>query len=224
MILGDSHGSWVPLKHKIERIDIRDCYLIHVGDVGVGFGWSFEKEFEWFQEMNEWFKDRNIEFLAIRGNHDDDTFFDGRVDLSNFKLLKDYTHLIINDELYLFVGGAISVDRSQRTLGRDYWLGEGFKLDATKIPENVDVLITHTGPSWIGPGSDNGFVVQFFSVDKLLKQELDIERGDMDKLYDLTKPKYWYLGHFHRYQTVKTSECTTVILDCNQIILHENGY
>ena len=36
-LLGDVHGRFVFLKAKIINANLRDCYLICVGDLGIGF-------------------------------------------------------------------------------------------------------------------------------------------------------------------------------------------
>ena len=76
-ILGDIHGNFESLLSDLKRYDIHDCTIICVGDVGIGFVHPM-KQFAINSRMNEWFACRNISFLAIRGNHDDPTYFSGK--------------------------------------------------------------------------------------------------------------------------------------------------
>ena len=157
-ITGDNHGKYDVLFRFIEAYDIRDCILIHVGDGGIGFI-SAEKQQRQFEHYNDRFKSRGIEYLSIRGNHDDPAYFDGSVNLSHFKLLPDYHTQIINDEKFLFVGGAISIDRKIRKEGFSYWKDEPFVLDKSKI-EECDVLITHSAPIWLGEVRTPGILLR----------------------------------------------------------------
>lgn len=197
--MGDTHGTWDFLFKKLDRVPkISDWYLIHVGDVGVGFYGA--KDSREFSLLNEKFKARGIEFIAIRGNHDKPDYFDGSINLSNFKLLKDYTVLELNGEKWQFVGGAVSVDRKYRTEGRDYWRNEKFVFDKDQA-ENCDVLVCHTAPHWIGPACKGGFVQPFLDKDLHLYSELTEEREEVQKLFDICRPKRAFFGHFHRSET-----------------------
>ena len=102
-IIGDIHGAFNRLMKKVSDLDLKDCTLICVGDLGMGFNYSPEGERKGCLLMNEFFEERNMIFLSIRGNHDDPQYFNGpnRIDLSHFKLLPDYHTETINDEKFL---------------------------------------------------------------------------------------------------------------------------
>ncbi len=73
--------------------------MIHVGDCGEGFAdWKTTTT----KRVNGHFSSLGIEYLRIRDNHSDPAFFDGRVMLWNFKLLRDYTTLHLNGQSWLF--------------------------------------------------------------------------------------------------------------------------
>lgn len=203
-LLGDIHGNWRKLLAKIEKYEIHDCTIICVGDVGFGYP-RFDTNLASF--LDEKLQHRNIKFLAIRGNHDDPTFFDGkRVNLPFMKLLPDYTRLEVNGENWLLIGGAVSIDRSFNVQGISWWAGEEFDFNPEKIGDGpVDVLITHTGPNWLGPNTCDGIVKVCVDREKALGREtlwgeLQDERAKMDKLVDIVKPKKLFFGHFHRSQ------------------------
>lgn len=222
-IVGDPHGYFSALLDVIEKRDLRYCYLISVGDLGIGFKYGSEGELAGMIQLNKIFEERDIIFLSIRGNHDDPWYWGiGKngwtVDYSHFKLLHDYSTMDINGEKFLFVGGGISIDRKIRRPGYSYWPNEVFVLDESKIVE-CDVLITHSGPQWIGPYDKTG-IESWCDRDPALWVDCLKEREDHNRLYSLAKPKKAYLGHFHRFEAVEFNGCYATILDELQIAQH----
>ena len=215
LIVGDIHGEWITLFKKIESLDLRDATLLCVGDVGIGFVERSKQERQHIH-INNFFKSRDIEFLSIKGNHDDPAYFDGSINLSHFKLLPDYTTLTLNDKKFLFVGGAISIDRTIRKEGISYWKDEVFKLDESKI-QQCDVLITHSAPTWNGPIEKNGMLANFCQKDATLWDECMEERKQHDALIKLSGAKRHFAGHFHGYFVVDFDDCVSTILDILQI-------
>lgn len=209
-ILGDTHGMWTPLRHKIEQNDIRSCTIIGVGDNGVGFA-SREKTNAAFKVLNDFFQSRDIEFMSIRGNHDDPSYFLGGVKYSNFELLPDYTTREINGEKYLFVGGAVSIDRRVRHPHQSYWYDEVFVLKPELVTE-CDVLITHSAPTWLGNFNKAG-IEGWCDKDETLWDECMTERVNHDILYAMAKPSTAYCGHFHSYHTAKCDRTFATIVE-----------
>ena len=229
-ILGDIHGRWRTLFYEINRQSaLRDCAIICVGDVGIGYNNNTFEEEASHRAYNDFFKERNITFYCIRGNHDNPRYFTdwNKIELSNFKLLHDYSRLIVNDQNWLLVGGAISVDRTfsierdKKSRGHtSYWRDETFNLDLSKIGnENVDVLITHLPPTWNGP-SDKSNIENYCKNDKSVWPELVQERKNLDILIEATVPTSHYCGHFHFYSNVKNGTVNSIILDELQFYLH----
>lgn len=222
-MLGDFHGRFEDVKKIIINNDIRDSIIISVGDVGIGFLHE-SNQIRLCERMNQWFENRNINFLAIRGNHDDPSYFlssERIVKMSNFELLEDYTLREINGQKFLFVGGAISIDRYHRKEGVNYWSREPLILDKEKVVQ-CDVLVTHTAPTWCGPLSKDG-IYQFVgkeSRDPALFDECIAERRAVDYLITESKAKMHYCGHFHLYSWVEFKDCYSTILDINQFKEH----
>jgi hypothetical protein len=173
--------------------------------------------------LNEFFKLRNIKFYTIRGNHDDPSFFKGagRLIYSNLEFLEDYTVKELNGDKFLFVGGAVSIDRRYRRENIDYWIDEIFKFDESKIVE-CDVLITHSVTTWIGPFDKEG-LSGWCVEDETLWDECLKERLEHNKLFKLAKPKRSYHGHFHISTVVDFDDCWATILDELEIKEHRNG-
>lgn len=217
LVVGDIHGEWDALFRKIDHLDLRDCTLICVGDLGVGFKVSHAKEIRALQFANDFFVARDIQFLSIRGNHDNPAYFNGEIQtFSNLRLVPDYHVETINDKKFLFVGGAISIDRKLRKLWFSYWSDEAFKLDHSKI-QRCDVLITHSAPTWNGPIEKNGMLASFCQKDPTLWDECMEERKQHDILIKLTGAKRHYCGHFHESSIVDFDDCVSTILDILQI-------
>jgi UDP-2,3-diacylglucosamine pyrophosphatase LpxH len=223
-ILGDIHYLDL-IKPKLKEFDVRDCYIICVGDLGVGFVAASDpnKEKRIHADLNKWFAARGIIFYGIRGNHDDPAFFNGptQVNLSNFKLLPDYTLLTLNGERFLCVGGAISVDRIHRKVGVSYWTDEALVFKPESIQE-CDVLITHTAPTWIGPLDKNNLdnFSDWKNFDKTLWDECLAERKTVNKLIELSHAKMHYCGHFHHYSWVEFNGVYSTILAILQMKEH----
>jgi hypothetical protein len=213
VLTADSHGEWQSLFKKIDHLQLENCLLIHCGDIGLGFNKGCERD---IIKYNNWFKERNIEFLGVQGNHENPAYFNGSINFSHFKALKNYTILSINNEIWQFVGGAISVDRKMRVEGRDYWRDEVFVLDKERATK-CDVLITHTGPPWIGPSEKGQHMEQYYAKDLHLREELIQERKSIQELYDICRPKKSFLGHFHRHENNtyhgEGYTCKAMILD-----------
>ena len=215
--MGDNHGAYNDVMHLVKHNDIKDSYLIHVGDGGEGF-LSSEKQLRQFNVLNDFFKSRNVFYKSIRGNHSDPSYFkeEKRVNLSNFELIEDYTIMKYNNKLIQFIGGAISIDRVARTEGMSYWIDEPVYLNRDKC-QKVDVLVTHTAPSWCFPQKFNGIVYNWSLRDAYLLEELTNERAIMDEIFKICQPSLHLYGHFHSSHFEETRGCVHRLLDINEI-------
>ena len=217
LFLGDHHGAWLQLSDILDAKKISDCYLISVGDSGIGFT-NKDKQQRINEKLNNKFKDRNIIFMATRGNHDDPDFFRGedRVSLSNFELIEDYTIAEYGDKKIQFIGGATSIDRTARSEGISYWEGEVLNFERDKCQE-VDILVTHTAPSWCFPQQFNEMVYGWAREDAFLIEDLTDERAIMDEICKICKPRLHLYGHFHSSWTERVNGCIHRLLDINEI-------
>lgn len=217
-LIGDIHGQFSKMMDQVDKFDLKNCYLICVGDLGLGFRMS---DTQCCILMNQFFRERNIKFYSIRGNHDDPLYFKGRwrVNHSHFELIEDYTLMELNGEKFLFVGGAVSIDRRYRLEGQSYWIDEIFKLEMDKIKE-CDVIVTHSGPTWNGP-FEKGGIQGWCDKDPTLWDECVKERKEHDILIKESKAEYHYCGHFHAYYSVDFNGCRSRILDEFEIVEHK---
>lgn len=217
MVCGDLHSEWEALFRKLDYLELKDCYLLHVGDIGIGFK-SPDKQNKEIEFLNNRFKKRGIQFIGIRGNHDDPEYFQGQVRHSYFELIPDYTYREFNGEKFLFVGGAVSIDRRVRVPHMSWWEDEAFVLKP-ELVEKVDVLITHTIPQWSGDFQKSG-IASWCEKDSTLWEEAVLERENISKLIELCQPKKHYSGHFHKSCFTSYNGCDSLILDILEIVEH----
>jgi predicted phosphodiesterase len=239
--LGDIHGNFAVVHQYIDRFDIRDAHIIQVGDFGVGFK-LVDKERRLLEMYHQKLVKRNVTLWAFRGNHDFKPHFDADpFGFSNIRLIPDYTVLELCGLKILCVGGAVSVDRMYRytpaqrrgemdvVMGQSWWPDEVFVLDRDKVAEvrGIDVVLTHTCPSWCPP--DNTFSFGPFvegiirdTGDTGLKTDLMVERHQVDELFHLMRlngnsPERHYYGHFHDSQVQNLDGCVHRMLGVGEL-------
>ena len=215
--IGDHHGDWENLFRVADRAKLKNCYLISVGDSGIGFR-PYKQQIENIDQLNKRFEKLDIIFMSIRGNHDDPDYFkdEGRIHLSNFELIEDYTVMEHNGKSVQFIGGATSIDRSKRTQGISYWSGEGLNFDGDKL-RKVDILITHTAPPWCFPQKFNKMVYDWADDDGYLLEELVLEREVMGEIFKVCQPSLHLYGHFHDSWNEEINDCKHRLLNINEI-------
>jgi predicted phosphodiesterase len=192
LFLGDIHGNWNELLFKIQLKKISNANIISVGDLGMGFNSNQDRITSGL--LDKEFKQNNIKFYGIRGNHDDPSFF----------------------KAIQLIGGAVSVDRTGRRVGVSHWEDEGvvFNRDAC---QKVDILVTHTAPSYCFPQQFNEIVYGWAREDAYLIEDLTEERAVMDEIFKLCSPSLHFYGHFHSSWAEKINGCESRLLDINEI-------
>jgi DNA repair exonuclease SbcCD nuclease subunit len=213
VFLGDVHGSFRSMCYHIEMYNLKDCNIVQVGDLGLGFN-SLKADLSNLKTLNDFMIEKNIHFYSIRGNHDDPEFWYGiNINHSNVHLVKDYEILELDDQRILVCGGGISIDRSYREQTRTYFKDEEFHLNMDKIKlitdleERVDVVVTHNAPHFFHPfGINSRLVDEYHDYEKEawgtnLKSDLLKERKDIEVFHDEILEKFdvklWVYGHFH---------------------------
>lgn len=208
-VIGDTHGSFRQLA-EWARTGSADV-LIHVGDAGAGFGIN-----DRFAQFAALLGHTGKRAYFVRGNHDDPAYYaEGRQVGENLVFLPDYATVRIDGGDILCVGGALSVDRTQRTEGVDYWRDEAFvwnpyRLAGLERPPRW--VITHTAPlDWTGVPRRNAFMDSWFAADPALWDDTAQENRDLTALakalhvneHGKGTVERWFYGHFHRSRTVR---------------------
>jgi len=215
IFIGDVHGDYFSIRNFILSMNIRNTTFIQVGDFGLGF-YNLMDDIKSLDDLNKiLIKSDNILYI-IRGNHDNPQFWVDAEDwnLSNLKLIPDYTEMVLEDKKFFFVGGGLSIDRSTRTLNKDYWPHEVIMMEED-LPTDVDVLVTHAPhPNIFSNNNDN--LNYWIDRDKTLIESLRDENLKLKVLGEKIKPKVWVSGHLHWGETVIFHNCTYVSLGINE--------
>jgi DNA repair exonuclease SbcCD nuclease subunit len=217
--IGDVHGKFdqLVLKMKVVLEGNTGVNFVQVGDFGLGF----EKPVvDWnrLYDVNSMLQKSNSMLYVIRGNHDNPAFWDWGTSFhfSNIEFIPDDCTRLIEDKVCYFVGGAVSVDRSRRRQGIDYWCGETYNpKPARYITDKIDILFTHDVYHPCSPYTiSNSVVVNYFAdVDENLIEDLQISQSVMENLYNdiiQTNPNFvWYHGHYHESHVTNNNEQIT---------------
>jgi predicted phosphodiesterase len=239
-VIGDTHGNHNLIKNRVKTRNLDGATLLHVGDFGVGFI-DYNKDLNNLGQLNKFLRLKDCHLYVIRGNHDNPMFFNGEHDYSNLHLLPDYSVIDVNGDSVLMVGGAISVDRKPRKdnmlvyakVGRlieSYWSDECFILNEEKLKdiEGVKYVITHSSPKFTFPINDQSncvdshgpFVQRFAWEDYALKDDLNKERNDITRMWEILQDKNhidkWFYGHFHTSKREVISGTEFILLDINE--------
>ena len=210
LLLGDLHGEFQQLASSLTNI--HDAIIIQLGDFGIGFQ-KWEIESKLLDKVNKVCVKNNINIIAYAGNHDSPKFFKERNFIkSNIELIPSYTYLEFEGKSILCIGGAISIDRIDRVEGVSWWPDEVLDF-RPELVRPVDVLLTHSAPAWIGPNRREGIVQHFCGFDLTLWEELKEERRQLGEIFNLAKPKQYFMAHFHRHETIFRGDCKSTILD-----------
>lgn len=229
LFVGDVHGKWGALEAKLRRLGMRGETIVQVGDFGVGFGGPEGRlgERDALGRLNAFLARTDNTLLAIRGNHDDPTYFQGDGEhagnYDRIRFIADYTVDVVAGHKVLFVGGALSIDRRERRVGRSYWPDEGFRLDEQALAATdltgLWAVVTHSAPPFSPPVASSGgsaLVRSFAQRDRTLLKEVNDERDDLRRLYDLvvarSRPAAWLYGHFHSHATADIGGTRFVLL------------
>jgi predicted phosphodiesterase len=229
--LGDVHGNWRYLEWVLSSSfkSFVDSDIIQVGDFGVGFR-TLEQEMTALYEINDTLYAINAMLYVIRGNHDDPTYFNtNKLEFSNIKFLKDYTVLNCSGKNILCVGGAVSIDRVYRhNNNMHHFKGEEFNLNLDLLPnsteKNIDIIVTHTSPTFCYPTGFNNLVYSFAANDPTLLDDLNKERKLLDELFNKIQElghnvtNHFY-GHFHTSHIDTINKIQHRLLTINELYL-----
>lgn len=222
---GDIHGKYDEILNFINKYGIENAAIIIAGDFGIGFKHPLAENSK-LKKFNEKLKESNTTIFVVRGNHDDPSYFySQKNNTSHIKFVSDYSVLNLNDINILCVGGAVSIDRTQRKKytegrGRDWWYDEVFKLNIEKIKtlKDIDVVITHSAPHFAYPYIKKDFD-EWSKKDEFLKNDIESERNDITNLYNTliekNEIKKWYYGHFHSHNEMYYDNTQFVCLNIN---------
>lgn len=192
-LIGDIHGKF---KNYLSMIHESPYPTIQVGDYGLGFYPHVDKGL--YEVMKN-----NVQHRFIRGNHD------------NIDVCKTYPNFIRDGFVEgnaMFVGGALSVDKINRTRGFDWWeteecsYGEFMQiLDIYEVAK-PEVMITHDCP--------NSVVETLFGK----KGAKTITREVFSTMLEIHRPKLWIFGHWHEHVDMTIDGTRFICVNIDQTI------
>ena len=219
IFIGDIHGNFRKFLSDLKEKSYQNTTMIQLGDFGVGFR-PLDQEYVLIDPINTWLQENNNFLYVFRGNHDNPDYFENpKFEFSNIKFLKDFSTITVDEKNILILGGAISIDRMTRKPGVTYWKDEEipFIIPDIKdlVPEGmlIDIVCTHSCPSFVWPTEFNKVVKDFMKIDKSLELELINERKRLDLFYNKIidyngyAPKLWVYGHMHKTITTQVENC-----------------
>jgi len=224
IFLGDIHGAFSVIEALADKYPGSD--IIQVGDFGIGFD---SRDMTRIRKCIAILHKNDCRMFACRGNHDNPAFFDLNHPINqiseSFQLVPDYTVLNLSGQNILLIGGAISIDRLHRKENVSYWKNELFVLDDIKLKnvidsyDSIDILVTHTAPSFCDPTGFNYLVYSFAANDSNLLEELITERRKITEAFDAIHSKFklkmHFYGHFHMNAESYINECMHACLNIN---------
>ncbi|QLF83398.1 metallophosphoesterase [Rhodococcus phage NiceHouse] len=206
---GDWHGNKRYALAAIEHTDKIGCKtIVHTGDFGYHFGTAF------LDDLNKELVKRDMYLYFVDGNHENfHVLYTYEIAEDGTRPLRDrIIHLprgfrwVWDDEIWLALGGAVSVDKEWRVPGQEWWSEEqlsfGDVLTASRA--EADIMITHDCPSGIEiaiiQGNPHGFPANVI-------READAHRDTMQLVVNEVKPKLLIHGHYHyKYNDVLIGE------------------
>lgn len=213
-VTGDTHGEEGRYIHKDEPCNKylqQGDYLFICGDFGYIFSGS-EKEQDFLEYMANklpytiCFCDGNHENFDLLDAYDVSVWNGGKVHIIKcdktgtpkiIHLMRGQIYEIEGKRIFVF-GGAYSIDKSLRTLGKSWWpqemLGEEEKNEAINnlkaVNWEVDYVITHAAPE------DTMSIFHPYHIDEM---PLNVF---LEYIRENTKYKHWFMGHLHRDEDV----------------------
>jgi hypothetical protein len=203
MICGDWHGDVRHVRKVIrlaERKGIKT--IMQVGDFGM---WTHEPDgVTYLDVMNEECRKFGIKVYFVAGNHENwdhlnwieqnnpKTYAGLTIVRSHIRYTGRVKRWGMAGKMFQAVGGAVSIDKAYRTLGKSWWAQEavpvGVVKDLEKSGMQSDYLLTHDSPTC----APFGFRLKN-DPDSQMHREL------MNRIGRVVKPKRWFHGHYHTW-------------------------
>lgn len=212
--IGDIHGEFDEIQNRMVGIMEsagEPVNFVQLGDFGLGFE-KTKLDHDRLITINHLLKEKDSHLWVIRGNHDNPAFWNEGCgyEFSNIHFVPDDSIREIEDKSCYFVGGAVSVDRSRRTQGIDYWKSEVYQHKNSSryysyergIRQKIDILFTHDVYHPVSPFNTRSDTLKYWCErDENLMRDILTSQDEMMSLYhDVydSNPNFsWYHGHYH---------------------------
>lgn len=207
-VCGDIHGEFEKFEKFI--IEKQPDMIFQCGDLGLFPNFNNKKGLLENDKMYKFNIRSNKKIFFCPGNHEDWNYLDLMEDdneiFSNVFYMKKGSILKLNNKNILFIGGADSIDKKQRLIGRDWFQQEIIRdkdmYNIYNTNENIDIVISHTCPKSV-----------FDNILRLDNRYNDPSQIALDYILEKFHPKKWYFGHFHRYLKFEYNYCEFTMLN-----------
>lgn len=222
-VAGDFHGDerWAHAAlHEIRRASTTVRTVFHLGDL-----WPAGAM---LNRINSTCEDLDLRVLLTCGNHEPFDLFrrlwtDPTRPLwlgGHVAVLPRPWRMTVGGRRVLSLGGAASVDREWRVLGREWWPDEAITdqmVEAAIAGGPADLMLTHETPD----ATPVQVVQRILAVNPLgfpaqARRESEASRLQVQKVWDATRPKLLVHGHMHAAGDGTTDDGRRVLsLGCN---------
>lgn len=218
IICGDTHGDLGYARRIVDYAVRNLCEAIIVcGDFGL---WEHEQDgLKFTTKLSEKLLAEGIKLLFVDGNHENHDLLDlyhldkiskndgadGIVEIKKniFHIPRGHIFEIGNTTLMGF-GGAFSIDRARRKVGKSLWIQEEITEEDLAFAiycfettgKDIDVIISHEGPRVP--------LCLYFCKDDLNSVQ---QRGLIQRLLKAIKPNKLFFGHYHVFSQFYYGNC-----------------
>jgi len=220
-LIGDAHGETTYMRVALRRArELGADLAIQVGDYGY---WPDAHRYT--ATIRREAAKLDLTMWVIPGNHDypgqgrktDAGYLAWQTDtpqLDQHCVVARGTVVTIDGTRVGFMGGAISIDRARRTLGRNYWNEERINdADVERALDNgpVDLWITHDA---VGVPS---VLPEYHWPDVHLHHDLTVATARMRTMFEALRPSLHVHGHYHVAYSAPTEYGVVVGLSCEHL-------
>lgn len=208
MVVGDVHGRWGALNKLIDKKS--PDIILQCGDFGYWPNFHNTETVTTYANRRKrilWdaygIKCQNTKIYFCDGNHEDHwelNKFDKPTKIyDNIRYMPRGSSITLPDgRNVLFMGGAESIDKWNRTIGYDWFPEETItQKDIYELTDNnVDIIISHTCPTEFMTNIKDR--LNYWVDDTKF---IDPSQHALTAVLEKYKPSLWYFGHFHQHMT-----------------------
>lgn len=208
-ILGDIHGDTEYLDYALDAAKIAGAeMMIQLGDFGFDFSSRFLSALKFVTDKHQ------IPLMALRGNHDDPSWFKQYYRMNYVSLIPDGTFVTIGNKRVAFLGGAVSIDRDFRKEHFSWWKDERVNPNIVRNwaweDQKADVLLSHESPiipPTLGPPP--------MPISQNIKIDCNEDRLWVSTAVEILEVSEVYHGHYHHRETyeVKCEDHKKVLVE-----------
>lgn len=223
IVIGDMHADWPSTRRILTRY-LEDpanadvTYIFQCGDLGY---WPNLRP-QFIPSLSNLLAEYGVIMYWADGNHEDHEALDAMPYPTNavddaeriIHVKRGETVRLLGQNI-MFFGGAVSVDRNNRTAGYDYYLREVQSNDEWEkayAQKNVDIVIAHDVPDLSRPWYTKRDQ-DFWPPDTI--RESEVIRSRMSHLSETLKPRLWFSGHHHERATTVVDDTRYEVMNCN---------